>query len=139
MSVSDSCSGGYACGRCAQVEELLSLVVKLWEEVSRLRSIRESEREIDLWNHSLSSLRQAHMPATTQVFPPTQKTKVPQSRQAVRGDLGQGGEWKQVSAWGGRRALSLPISPSHLPLYNRYASLEHGSRNNDVDESLSQL
>jgi len=28
-------------GGSAQLEELLSLVVELWEEVSRLRSIRE--------------------------------------------------------------------------------------------------
>lgn len=44
---SDSSGSVYACGRCSKVEELLSLVVELLEEVSRLRSVRESEREPD--------------------------------------------------------------------------------------------
>uniref|UniRef100_A0A8B9DT06 Uncharacterized protein n=1 Tax=Anser cygnoides TaxID=8845 RepID=A0A8B9DT06_ANSCY len=139
LSVSDSRSEGYACGRCAQVEELLSQVAELWEEVSRLRSSRESEREIDWWRCTLPSLRQTHEPAIAQMSPATQKTKVPSSRQAVGVDLGQGGEWRQVPVWGGRRALSLPTSPSHLPLYNRYEGLEHDSQNNEVDKSPSQL
>ena len=41
LSVSDSSGEGYACGRCAQGEELLSQAAELREEVSRLRSIRE--------------------------------------------------------------------------------------------------
>ncbi|GAB0179306.1 hypothetical protein GRJ2_000395900 [Grus japonensis] len=52
-------SSEHTCGRCAQVEELLHLVTELWEEVSGLRSIRECEREIDYWNHTLPSLGQA--------------------------------------------------------------------------------
>lgn len=55
LSVSDG-SSEYVCGRYAQVE-LLSLVTELWEEVGRLRSIRESKNEIDWCNHTLSSLR----------------------------------------------------------------------------------
>ena len=47
-----------SCGRCTQVEELLSLVAELREEVYRLRSIQESEKEIDWWNHTLPSLEQ---------------------------------------------------------------------------------
>ena len=47
-----------ACGRRTQVEELLSLVAELWEEVDRLKSIRESKKEIDWWNHTLPSLEQ---------------------------------------------------------------------------------
>ena len=39
--------------RCEQVDELLSLVVELREEVERLRTIRECEREIDWWSDSL--------------------------------------------------------------------------------------
>jgi len=39
------CSSEYICGRCAQVKELLRLVTELWDEVSRLRSIRKSERD----------------------------------------------------------------------------------------------
>ena len=36
-----------ACVRCDQLDDLLSLVAELKEEVERLRSIRECEREID--------------------------------------------------------------------------------------------
>ena len=35
------------CMRCEQVEDLLSMVAELKEEVARLRSIRECKREID--------------------------------------------------------------------------------------------
>ena len=52
-------SSEHICERCAQVEELLHLVTELWEEVSKLRSIRESERKMDYWNHTLPSLGQA--------------------------------------------------------------------------------
>ena len=58
MPVWDS-SSEHTCGRCAQVGELLHLVTELREEVSRLRSIRESERERDYWNCALPSLGQA--------------------------------------------------------------------------------
>ena len=40
------------CVRCKQVDELLSLVVELREEVERLRTIRECEWEIDCWSDS---------------------------------------------------------------------------------------
>lgn len=36
---------GEACLRCEQVNDLLSLVAELREEVERLKSIRESERD----------------------------------------------------------------------------------------------
>jgi len=41
------------CMRCEQVDELLSLVVELREEVERLRTIRECKWEIDWWSDSL--------------------------------------------------------------------------------------
>ena len=41
------------CMRCEQVDELLSLVVKLREEVENLRTIRECEWEADWWSDSL--------------------------------------------------------------------------------------
>lgn len=52
-------SSEHTCGRCASGEELLSLVVELREEVSRLRIVRESEEETDYWNCTLLSLGQA--------------------------------------------------------------------------------
>lgn len=45
------------CVRCDQVNDLLSLVADLKEEVERLRRIRECEREIDCWSQSLPALR----------------------------------------------------------------------------------
>ena len=48
-------SSEHPCGRCAQGEELRRFVAELREEVSRLRSIRESEREIFYWNRTLPS------------------------------------------------------------------------------------
>lgn len=63
LLVSDD-SSEYTCGRYAQVEEPVSLVLKLQEKVGRLKSIRVSEK--DWCNHTLLSLRQIHQPATTQ-------------------------------------------------------------------------
>jgi len=45
------------CVRCDQVNDLLSLVAVMKEEVERLRNIRECEREIDWWSCTLPSLR----------------------------------------------------------------------------------
>ena len=41
--------GDSTCVRCDQINDLLSLVVGLKEEVERLKSIWECEREIDWW------------------------------------------------------------------------------------------
>ena len=43
--------------RCNQPDDLLSLVVELKEEVERLRSIRECERELDWWSNTLAPLK----------------------------------------------------------------------------------
>lgn len=40
------------------MDELLSLVVELKEEVQRLRTIRECEWEIDWWSDSLACWRE---------------------------------------------------------------------------------
>ena len=49
--------GDSTCVRCDQLNDLLSLVVDLKEEVERLRSIKECEREIDWWCQTLLALR----------------------------------------------------------------------------------
>ena len=49
--------GGSNCVRCDQVNYLLSLVVDLKDEVERLRSIKECEREIDCWYQTLFAPR----------------------------------------------------------------------------------
>ena len=41
--------GDSTCVRCGHVNDLLSLVVDLKEEVERLRSVKECEREIYWW------------------------------------------------------------------------------------------
>ena len=46
LSLMPEGSGDTSCARCDQVDDLLSLVAELKEEVERLRSIKECEREI---------------------------------------------------------------------------------------------
>jgi len=46
------------------VEDLLSLVAKLKEEVERLRNVREREWETDWWSNSLSYQRERHWGVT---------------------------------------------------------------------------
>ena len=58
LSLATGGSSENSCVRCDRVDDLLSMVAELREEVERLRSIRESEKEIDWWNQALSSLRQ---------------------------------------------------------------------------------
>ena len=78
---------------CGWVDDLLSLVVELKEELERLRSIRECEREIDWWTHTLPSLRQR------QQMEAPQEAEVPlPSCNEAGGDLRDGGEWIQVPA-----------------------------------------
>lgn len=50
------------CVRCKQVDELLSLVVELKEEVERLKAIRECERETDWWSDPLACQREGCQP-----------------------------------------------------------------------------
>ena len=52
--------GGRTCIRCDQLNNLLSLVIDLKEEVERLRTIKDCEREIDWWCQSLSAPRSWH-------------------------------------------------------------------------------
>ena len=56
--------GDSTCVRCDQVNDLLSLVVDLEEEVERLRSIKECEKEMGWWCQTLSASR-SWQPAET--------------------------------------------------------------------------
>ncbi|KAK4830595.1 hypothetical protein QYF61_012021 [Mycteria americana] len=59
-------------------------------------------------------------------------------RNAEGSSLKERSEWRQVYAQGNRRPLSLPTSPSQLPLYNRYEALDvEGQSKDDVDDSPS--
>ena len=53
-------SVGHTCIRCDQLNNLLSLVIDLKEEIERLRTIKDCEREIDWWCQSLSAPRSWH-------------------------------------------------------------------------------
>ncbi|KFV65520.1 hypothetical protein N307_00492, partial [Dryobates pubescens] len=99
--------GEDTCVRCDQVNFLLSLVAELndevdemKEEVSRLRTIRESERELDLWEKAL------------QISPA--EGRVP----------GNGEGWIKVPAKGGKRNPPRPSPPPPLPLHNKYEALQ---------------
>jgi len=80
--------------RCDQ----LGLVAELRDEINGLRSIRESEREIDWWSHALTSLK------PKQGQPPEkgcgQGDPVSSPHQEVGRDLKGSGECKQVCNWG---------------------------------------
>lgn len=55
-----------ACMRCKQVEDLISLVAELKEEMERLRTIRECVQELDWWSNSLKGLQERHQGDTPQ-------------------------------------------------------------------------
>jgi len=113
-----------------QVNDLLSPVAELKEEVERLRSIWECEREINWWSRTLPSLRPRQ-----QETAPREEDPLPSCHQAERGDLRDGGEWKRVPARGGKQIPSRPPSSAQLALSNRYGALEcEGPANEDVGE-----
>jgi len=77
------------CVRCEQVDELLSLVVELKEEVERLRTIRECEREIDWWSDSLRERCRDSAPQTVvDLLPWCSRAKRADSRGRVHYSLG---------------------------------------------------
>jgi len=93
------------------VIDLLSLVAELKEEVERLRSIRECEREIDWWGSTLPSLRQKQQEAAQQ----NAENPLPSCHRAERGGLRDGGGNGNGSLLG-VASESLPGLP-HLPSY----------------------
>ena len=120
LSILSEGSSDNTCVRCDQLDDLLSLVEELKEEVERLRSIRECEREIDWWSNTLAPLKQQEqMEAPNEAGNPSSSCY-----QAEGGDLRDGGDWKQVPTQGGRKTLSRPPSPSMVSLHNRFGALE---------------
>jgi len=72
-----------SCVRSDQVNDLLSLVAELKEEVERLSSIRECEWKIELWSCTLPSLR----PRQQEAAPQFAEDSLPSCYQAERSDL----------------------------------------------------
>ena len=105
------------CARCEQVDELLSLVVELREEVGRLRAIRECEREIDWW---CDSLRERQRDCT----PQTAVDPLPCHDRNERANLRAEEEWHQVPARRCGRPPSRPTSVPQVPLCNRFEALK---------------
>ena len=68
--------------RCDQLNDLLSLVVDLKEEVERLRSIKKCERKIDWWCQTLSAPR-SWQPAEA---PHGESHPLPPCKQATEGN-----------------------------------------------------
>ena len=122
-----------SCVRCDQVDDLLSLVAELREEVERLRLIRESEKEIDWWNHVLPSLRQKQ--EQPQEKKQDQGDPVLSSHQTEDSSLKERSEWKQVHIWDSRQTPFLTTSPSQVPLYEAL-NVEDQSMD-DVDDGPS--
>jgi len=120
-----------------QRQQLCSVqqVAELKEEVETLRIIRECEREIDWWSHTLPSLRPRQQEAASREA----EDPLPSCYQAESRDLRDRVEWKWIPARGDRRIPSQPPSPPQLPLSNRYGALEcEGQTNEDVGEGPSR-
>ena len=131
--------GGSTCVRCDQLKDLLCLVVNLKEEVERLRTIKECEREIDWWCQSLSAPRSWHtaealrgachsLPPCKQVVEGNRQVDcVPAAVQgnlrAEQGNLREEEEWKRIPARRSGRPPSRPSSAPQVPLQNRFEAL----------------
>ena len=78
--------------RCEQVDDLLSLVVELKEEIERLNSIWDCGKGIDWWSHTMPSLWEGRGGDVPQAM----GDHLPAHSQVGRGNLKDEG-WKQVS------------------------------------------
>ncbi|KGL92569.1 hypothetical protein N301_03553, partial [Charadrius vociferus] len=116
-------SGDNTCVRCEQVNDLLSLVIELKEAVERLRTIRQCEREINWWAHSLR-VREHVEASHTPEDPLLTSHPAVEGDLKEEGDLGEEEEWKRVPARQSRQIPSLPLPSPQLPLQNRYGILQ---------------
>ncbi|KFO98751.1 hypothetical protein N300_01915, partial [Calypte anna] len=123
LAPEDNVSG--VCVRCEQVNDLLCLVAELKEDVERLRSIRDSESEIDWWSCTLSNPKEVQEEmGKPSLF----------CHQAVGANQVDGGEWKQVPHWRGKRIPSQPPPTPQVPLKNRHEALDSEKRAEDRQE-----
>ena len=130
--------GGCTSIRCDQLSDLLSLVTDLKEEVERLRTIKDCERETDWWCHSLSAPRSWHTAkalhgACQPLLHCKQEVKGNQTADSAAvsslsspppsSNLREEEEWKQVPAQRGGHPPSQPSSAPQVPLHNRFEAL----------------
>ncbi|KAM8793368.1 LOW QUALITY PROTEIN: UV excision repair protein RAD23 homolog B-like [Eudromia elegans] len=127
-------SKNMACLRCEQMDDLLSLVVELKEEVERVRAIRECEREIDWWSCVLQSSQASH----PEEPPAPCGNPLPSRHRAEGAELTESRDeqpWKWVPVRGGKRTLPWPTSPPPVTMSNRYEALDLGEQ---TDEDADQ-
>ncbi|KAJ7409571.1 hypothetical protein BTVI_56097 [Pitangus sulphuratus] len=118
-----------ACVRCEQVNDLLCFVSEPKEEVERLRSIRESERELRLVkSYPFNPKRSPAGDGEALHLLPSCRWKRPS----------RWGEWKQVPDRRCKGILSQAPSPLMVPLKNRYEVLDPDSQaEGSQEEDLS--
>jgi len=132
-------SKGNNCIRCNQVDYLLCLVAELREEVDRLRSIREAEKEIDWWSRALTTQESTQEQPVKKAQ--DQRALVTSPHQAEGRDAKENCEWKQVCNRGRRQTLPLLTTSPQVPLHNRYEALDVEDKVVDgagVDSSTSE-
>ena len=135
--------GDSTCLRCDRLNHFLSVEVDMKEEVKRLRSIRECEREIDWWCQILSAPRswqsaEAPRGACHPLLPCKQVTEgnwqadsVPAAVSPLSSpppsnngeELGGVRQGQKAPAWQCRCAHEEIPLPPQLPLWNRYSAV----------------
>lgn len=105
--------GPLPCRMCAVLEDLCWQVEEIGEEVSRQRSIRENEREIDRVFSETQQLEEPQSP------PAMEKQAVSTSTIKVSKTSGEG--WKLMTSSTKRKA---PAPPKNLQVQNRLTALK---------------
>ncbi|XP_068782230.1 uncharacterized protein [Struthio camelus] len=103
-----------SCVRCAVVDQLRHQIKELQEEVSRLRSIREDEREIDRVFSEIVQLRESPAPTAAEVSEGSAPCVKVHHNAVEEG-------WKLVTSRRRRKALA---PPQDLPLKNKFSALQ---------------
>ena len=96
------------CVWCEEVEDLLSLVVELKEEVEKLRSIWDCGKGIDGWSCARPSLHEG----CGGDAPEAVGNHLLSHNHEGRGDLRDSDGWKQVPVWSDKLMAPQPAPPS---------------------------
>lgn len=115
LSLLQECSQDTTYMWCEQVDDLLSLVVEIKEEIERLRSMEDCRKGIDWWSRTLPCLQEG----CEGDAPQSVENHLLSHSQVGRGDLKDSEGWKQVPVWGNKHTAPQPVPPSQAPLHNR--------------------